>query len=144
MSEIAIVYWSGTGNTEAMAEAIKEGVESKGGDVLLKTVEEAKLDDIRDTKAIVFGSPSMGAEELAGEMESFVKQMEDEGIKGKVAGAFGSYNWGDGQWMMDFVDRLRKGGFNVVGDGLMMNLTPDDEGLERCREYGRMILKEIE
>ncbi|MEA1924717.1 MAG: flavodoxin, partial [Candidatus Altiarchaeota archaeon] len=58
-------------------------------------------------------------------------------------GAFGSYDWGDGQWMRDFVDRLRKGGFRVVGAGLTINLTPDEEGLERCREYGRMILKEV-
>jgi len=143
MSEIAIVYWSGTGNTEMMAKAIKEGIESSGGVALLKSVENAGLDDIKDAKAIVLGSPAMGAEELSEEMESFVSKMEKEGIKDKVAGAFGSYGWGDGQWMRDFVDRLRNDGFGVVGDGLMINSTPDEEGLERCREYGRMILKEI-
>ena len=144
MSEIVIVYWSGTGNTEMMAKAIKEGIESGGKDVLLESVENAKLDDIKDAKAIVLGSPAMGAEELAEEMESFVSGMEKEGIKDKVVGAFGSYGWGDGKWMRDFVDRLRNGGFRVVGNGLMINSTPDEEGLERCREYGRMILKEIE
>lgn len=143
MSEIAIVYWSGTGNTETMAKAIKEGIESEGGDVLLKRIEETRLDDIKDAKAIVLGSPSMGAEELAEEMDSFVSQMENEEMNDKVAGAFGSYDWGDGQWMKDFIDRLRKGGFKVVGDGLIIHLTPDDEGLERCRGYGGMILKEI-
>ena len=100
MSGISIIYWSGTGNTEAMAKAIKEGIESDGGNVLLKSVDEARLDDIKDAKAIVLGSPSMGAEELAEEMEPFVSQMENEGVKDKVAGAFGSYDWGDGQWMV--------------------------------------------
>ncbi|MEA3255742.1 MAG: flavodoxin [Candidatus Altiarchaeota archaeon] len=143
MSEIAIVYWSGTGNTEAMAEAIKEGIESNGVDVSLKPVEEARLEDIKDAKIVVLGSPAMGAEELAEEMEPIVSQMEKEGMNDKVAGAFGSYDWGDGQWMSDFVDRLRRDGFKVVGDGLIIHLTPCEEGLERCREYGRMILKEI-
>ena len=143
MSKITIIYWSGTGNTETMAKAIKEGIESNGGNVLLKRIEETRLDDIKDAKAIVLGSPSMGAEELAEEMDSFVSQMEKEGMNDKVAGAFGSYDWGDGQWMREFIDRLRKGGFKVVGDGLMIHLAPDEEGLKICQEYGRMILKEI-
>lgn len=142
MSEITLVYWSGTGNTEMMTKAIKEAIESNGENVLLKSVENAELDDIKEAKAIVLGSPAMGAEELAEEMESFMSQMEKEGIKDKIVGAFGSYDWGDGQWMRDFVERLRNDGFKVVGDGLMIHLTPDEEGLERCREYGRMILKE--
>ncbi|MEA1925527.1 MAG: flavodoxin domain-containing protein, partial [Candidatus Altiarchaeota archaeon] len=86
MSEIAIVYWSGTGNTEMMAKAIREGIESGGGNVLLKTVDDVSLDDIREADAIVLGSPSMGAEELADEMEPFVSQIEKEGVKNKVAG----------------------------------------------------------
>ena len=143
MSKITIVYWSGTGNTEMMAEAIKEGIKSEGASVLLKAVEQAELDDVRDADAIFLGSPSMGAEELAEEIEDFVSQIEKAGIKGKVAGAFGSYDWGDGQWMRDFVERLKTDGFDVVGDGLMINLTPDKEGLEKCQEYGKTILKKI-
>ena len=143
MAEIVVVYWSGTGNTEIMAQAIKEGAESAGGDVLLKSVEQTSLDDVKDAKAIVLGSPSMGEEELAEEIEDFLKQIEEAGIKDKVAGAFGSYDWGDGEWMKGFVERLSKDGFKVAGDGLIMNLTPDEEGLEKCREYGKKVKDEI-
>ena len=143
MSDIVIVYWSGTGNTEMMANAIKEGIEQDGGDILLKPVEEASPQDVKNAKALVLGSPSMGVEELAEEMDEFLKQIEDVGIKDKVAGTFGSYDWGDGEWMMDFVKRLKEDGFNVVGNGLIVNLTPDEEGLKKCREYGKRILKEI-
>lgn len=143
MPKIAIVYWSRTGNTETMAKAIKESIESEEKDVLLKSVEQADLKDIKYAKAIILGSPAMGAEVLADEMESFVSQIEKAGIKGKVAGAFGSYDWGDGQWMKDFVERLKNDGFDVAGNGLIIHLTPDDGGLEKCKEYGRMILKKM-
>ncbi len=143
MSEIVIIYWSGTGNTKAMAKAIKNGIELEGGDVLLKSVDEAKLDDVKEAKAIIFGSPSMGQEVLADEMEDFVSQIEEAGVKGKVAGAFGSYDWGDGEWMRNFIKRLKDDGFEVVGDGLIINLIPDEEGLQKCREYGKTILKKV-
>ena len=107
MSDIVIVYWSGTGNTEMMANAIGEGIEREAVDV-------------------------------------FLKQVEVAGIRDKIAGAFGSYDWGDGEWMQDFVKRLKENGFSVVGDGLIINLTPDEEGLEKCRGYGKRILKEIQ
>ena len=144
MSEIVIVYWSGTGNTEMMANAIKEGIEQEEKNVSLKPVEEVSLDDVKDAKALVLGSPSMGAEELAEEMDEFLKQLfQGVSIRDKIAGAFGSYDWGDGEWMEDFVKRLKEDGFNVVGDGLIINLTPDEEGLEKCRAYGKEILKSL-
>ena len=143
MSDIVIVYWSGTGNTEMMANAIKEGIEQEGENVLLKPVEEALLDDVKDAKALVLGSPSMGAEELAEEMDEFLKRVEDAGIRDKIAGAFGSYDWGEGEWMEDFIKRLKEDGFNVIGDGLIINLTPDEEGLEKCKEYGKEILESL-
>ena len=143
MPDIVIVYWSGTGNTEMMANAIREGIEQEGGNVSLKPVEEASLDDVKDAKALVLGSPSMGAEELAEEMDEFLKRIEDAGVRDKIAGAFGSYDWGDGEWMGDFVNRLEEDGFNVIGDGLIVNLAPDEEGLEKCREYGKEILEKI-
>jgi flavodoxin I len=139
MKKIPIIYWSMTGNTKAMAEAIKEGIESAGGKAEMKTVEEASLDDVRKAEAFAIGSPAMGIEELADEIEVFVDGMEKEKITGKRVGVFGSYNWGDGAWMRDFVERLKRDGFKVVDDGLMINLMPDEEGLKKCREYGKMI-----
>ncbi|NCN65714.1 MAG: flavodoxin [Candidatus Altiarchaeum hamiconexum] len=143
MATVSIIYWSGTGNTEIMAEAIKEGAESAGVSVSIKLVDNASIDDVKDANAVILGSPSMGAEVLADEMEDFVSQMEKEGIKNKIAGAFGSYDWGDGQWMMDFVERLKKDGFGVVEDGLTIHLTPGDEEKEQCREYGKQIAEKV-
>lgn len=143
MVKVSIIYWSGTGNTEIMAEAIKEGVGSAGVDFSIKSVEEATIADVKDAKAIIIGSPSMGDEVLADEIEDFVSQLENEGITGKVAGAFGSYNWGDGQWIRDFVERLKKDGFDVVGDGLIVQLTPGDEEKEQCRKFGKQIAEKV-
>ena len=143
MADIVIVYWSGTGNTEIMAKAIKEGIESEGGDVLLKSVEQATLDDVKQAQALILGSPSMGAEELAEEIDDFLTQIEEAGIKDKVAAVFGSYDWGDGEWMGNFVKRLKDDGFKVIGDGLIINLAPDEEGLQQCKEFGKMILEKI-
>ncbi len=139
MKKSPIIYWSMTGNTKAMAEAIKEGIESAGGKAELKTVEEASLDDVRKADAFAIGSPAMGIEELADEIEVFVDGMEKEKITGKTVGVFGSYKWGDGAWMKDTVARLRKDGFSVVGVGLILQLTPDEAGLQACRAYGKKI-----
>ena len=144
MSKVEVIYWSGTGNTEIMAEAVGEGIESRGVTVSLKEVADATLNDVREADAVVLGSPSMGNEELAEEMEEFMSEIEKAGITSKVAGAFGSYDWGDGEWMRDFVERLRKNGFDVVEDGLIVELIPDEENIEECREYGKDVVRRIE
>ena len=143
MATVSIIYWSGTGNTEIMAEAIKEGAESAGVSVSIKLVDNASIDDVKDANAVILGSPSTGAEVLADEMEDFVSQMEKEGIKNKIAGAFGSHGWGSGQWMRDFVKQLKKNGFNVIGGGLTIHLTPGDEEKEQCRNYGKQIAEKV-
>ncbi len=126
-----------------MAEAIKEGIEEQGENAILKSVEEATLDDVKESKAVVLGSPAMGQEELAEEMDVFVKKIEEAGIKDKVVGVFGSYNWGNGEWLRDFVKRLKDDGFKVVDEGLKIQLSPDQQGLKMCREYGKMILEKL-
>lgn len=143
MAYISIVYWSGTGNTEAMAEAIKEGVWAAGVDFSIKSVEEATIADVKDAKAVIIGSPSMCDEVLADEIEDFVTQMETEGITGKVAGAFGSHDWGDREWMRNFVEQLKKDSFDVVGDGLIVQLTPGDSEKKQYIEYGKQIAEKI-
>ena len=144
MSKVEVIYWSGTGNTEMMAKAVMEGIESRGVAVSLKEVADATLADVKEADAVVFGSPSMGDEELAEEMEEFVSEIEKAGITGKVAGTFGSYDWGDGEWMRDFMARLRKDGFDVVEDGLIVELIPNEEELEECRQYGKEVVRRVE
>ncbi|MDA8235195.1 MAG: flavodoxin [Clostridia bacterium] len=139
--KVAVIYWSGTGNTEAMAKAIGEGITEAGGEAIVKTVSKATLEDVLQADAVALGSPSMGSEVLEeDEFEPFIANLKGQPVVGKVAGAFGSYDWGDGQWMRDFVARLGDYGFKVVGDGLIIQLTPDGEGLEKCRDYGKAIV----
>ena len=96
MSNIAVVYWSGTGNTEAMAFAVAEGARGKGADVSLLTASEFSEDQIGRYDAIAFGCPSMGAEQLEeSEFEPMFTACEG-GLSGKKIALFGSYGWGDG------------------------------------------------
>ena len=142
MDTIIIAYWTQTGNTKAMAEAVGEGVETAGKKADVRHISEVSMDRLREAQAFALGCPAMGAEVLEeGEMEPFV--MEVEGFaQGKRIGLFGSYGWGDGQWMRDWVQRTQDANANLYQEqGLMINETPDEDGLEQCREFGRGFAK---
>ena len=110
MSKIAVVYWSGTGNTQAMAEAVAEGVQKAGAQALLLPVSETDAASVLACDAVAFGCPAMGAEVLEeSEFEPFFEQAE-AGLSGKKTALFGSYGWGDGQWMRDWADRVAADG----------------------------------
>ena len=134
----AVVYWSGTGNTETMANAVAEGAKKKGAEVTLMTSAEFDASMIDNFDTIAFGCPAMGAEVLEeGEMEPFVTEVEAFAA-GKKIGLFGSYGWGDGQWMRDWEDRMKAAGATVVGgEGVICQETPDDEALENCKALGK-------
>ena len=137
MSKMTVIYWSQTGNTEAMAKAIAQGAEAAGAEVKLLTVSEASEADVTGSDLVAFGCPAMGAEVLEeDEFEPFFTAVEGK-LAGKKVALFGSYGWGDGQWMRDWCDRAERDGAVLYGgEGLMVNETPDDEGLERCRAFG--------
>ena len=137
MSKMTVIYWSQTGNTEAMAKAIAQGAEAAGAEVKLLTVSEASEADVTGSDLVAFGCPAMGAEVLEeDEFEPFFTAVEGK-LAGKKVALFGSYGWGDGQWMRDGWDRAERDGAVLYGgEGLMVNETPDDEGLERCRAFG--------
>lgn len=133
----AIVYSSQTGNTEMMANAIKEGAEASGATVLFSTADSADANAVLASDVIILGSPAMGDEVLDDPMEDFFSSIEDK-ISGKRIAIFGSYDWGDGQWLRDWADRITAAGATCInGEGLLCNLTPDDAGLESCRELGK-------
>lgn len=141
MSKISIVYWSGTGNTEIMANKILEGIESAGSSAELKKVADASVEDIKDSNVLVLGCPSMGDEQLEeSEMEPFMESIESE-IKGKKVALFGSYGWGDGQWMRSWVEKIEDLGGNLINDGLIINYEPDEDGKNQCIELGKEIIK---
>ena len=138
MSKVAVVYWSGTGNTETMANAVAEGAKGAGAEVDVLVANDFNSGKVAEYDGIAFGCPAMGAEVLEeGEMEPFVTEVEAF-ASGKKIGLFGSYGWGDGQWMRDWEDRMKAAGATVVGgEGVICQETPDDEALENCKALGK-------
>jgi flavodoxin I len=139
MKKISVIYWSGTGNTEAMAKAVAEGAKNEETEVALLHVSEAKEANITAADAIALGCPSMGAEMLEeSEMEPFVASIEPL-VSGKPLALFGSYGWGNGEWMQDWVGRMGQCGAKVLGEGLIIRDTPDDQGLADCKALGNIL-----
>ena len=140
MNEIIVAYWSQTGNTEAMANAVGEGIEAAGKKALVTEISGVSMDDLKNASVFAMGCPAIGAEVLEeAEMEPFV--MEVEGFaSGKNIGLFGSYGWGDGEWMRSWVERMTAAGAVVVGgEGVICQETPDEEALESCRALGKAL-----
>ena len=138
MSKTAIIYWSGTGNTEAMANAILEGAKEVNPEAVIFNVSEISVADAATYDTLILGCSAMGAEVLEeNEFEPFFTELEAN-LSGKKVALFGSYGWGDGEWMRDWQERVNKTGANCVnGEGLIINNMPDDNGLNQCREFGK-------
>lgn len=138
MSKIAIVYWSGTGNTEAMANAVAEGAKNAGAEISMFTATEFSADRVADFDAIAFGCPAMGSEVLEeDEFEPMFRECESK-LSGKKIALFGSYGWGDGEWMRSWQDRVNDAGAKLIGgEGVIANEAPDDEALGKCAELGK-------
>jgi flavodoxin short chain len=140
MKKIFITYWSGSGNTETMANSVAKGAGENGGEVVVKPVGSASIDMVKGADAMAFGSPAMGAEVLEeGEMEPFIASLGSADVQGKKLGLFGSYDWGDGQWMRDWVERMKGLGAAVDGEGIIAQLEPDEAALTRCYELGKRL-----
>lgn len=140
MRKIAVVYWSGTGNTEAMAQAVAEGIKEKGAEVTMFMAEEfdASLTDNYD--AIAFGCPSMGAEQLEeSEFEPMFSSCEAK-LKGKKIALFGSYGWGDGEWMRNWEETCISDGAELACDSVICNDAPDDDAIAACEALGRALV----
>ena len=140
---VPVVYWSGTGNTRAMAGAIAEGIRSAGAEPILVEVADADVAVLVSEDVYALGCPSMGAEQLEEtEMEPFVESLEPF-VSGKKILLFGSYGWGDGEWMRDWAERMRNAGAVLIRDeGVITNESPDEEALEECRAAGKELAAE--
>lgn len=136
MSKIAVVYFSSTGNTQAMAEAVADGARKAGASVDVFECNAFGSGNVNDYDAFAFGCPAMGAEQL--EESSFEPMFtEVEGsLNGKKVGLFGSYGWGSGEWMTMWEDRVRGDGAQLVCDGVIANYAPDAEALDACEKLG--------
>lgn len=140
MSKVSVVYWSGTGNTQAMAEAIGEGIAKAGKEADVVSVDAASVDDLAAQTAFALGCPAMGAEVLEEvEFDPFVGDVE--GIaSGKTILLFGSYGWGDGQWMRDWEERMTDAGAVVLNsEGVICQEAPDDDVLDTLRALGEQL-----
>ncbi|WP_105301706.1 flavodoxin [Anaerococcus marasmi] len=143
MAKVAVVYWSGTGNTEKMAEEFVEAVKANGGEAELFFAGEFSSDNISDFDAFAFGCPAMGNEQLEdGEFEPMFEEVEGK-LDNKPTVFFGSYEWNDGQWMYDWQERAKDDGINLAADGLIAYDDPDEEALESVRNLAKTLLEKI-
>lgn len=140
METVKIVFWSQGGNTAAMAAAVAKGVQEAGSKAEIINVSDASVADLQSMKGFALGCPAMGAEVLEEmEMEPFMCELEGS-LAGKSVGLFGSYGWGDGQWMRDWEERCKAAGAAVVGgEGVTCQETPDDDAIASCRALGRAL-----
>ncbi|XVG96357.1 flavodoxin domain-containing protein [Eubacteriales bacterium KG127] len=136
MKNIAIVYWSGTGNTKIMAESIKEGA---GETASLFAAEEFSADMVDKYDSIAFGCPSMGAEELESDVFKPLWDNIIDKLGGKKIALFGSYGWGDGEWMRIWESEAQDAGLELVQPGLILHETPDEGGMDECRALGEAL-----
>ena len=136
MSKIAVVYWSMTGNTEAMANAVAEGAKAAGAEVDLLTATEFGADRLADYDAVGFGCPAMGDEILEEDEFDPMFTACEGSLSDKKIALFGSYDWGDGEWMRIWEGRCKTAGADLACDFVICHLEPDEDGKEACRKLG--------
>ena len=136
MRKVAVLYWCGTGNTEAEAGAVAEGIREKGAEAALFTATEFDASMVDDFDAIAFGCPSMGAEQLEeSEFEPMFSACEPK-LQGKKIALFGSYGWGDGEWMRNWEETCAADGAVLACESVICNDAPDDDAEAACRSLG--------
>ncbi len=141
MSKTAVVYWSGTGNTELMATAVAEGVKEAGGEVSLFTSADFSADSMDSFDAVAFGCPAMGSEVLEeDEFEPMFNSCEPK-LSGKKIALFGSYGWGDGEWMRNWEDVCKADGAVLACDSVICAEAPDDDATAQCKALGAALAK---
>ncbi len=141
MADVLLTFWSGTGNTEIMAKKIKEGIEKTGVTVDYKPIDKVNIDDVSNYNKLIFGCPAMGVENLEeDEFEPFFNGIEQM-LQGKKIALFGSYGWGDGEWMDVWQDHVKETGAILYDEGFKINSTPSSEEEESCVFFGEAFAK---
>ena len=139
MSKVGIIYWSSTGNTEAMAQAVEEGAKAAGADVEIMEVADADVDKALSYDVLALGCPAMGDEELEDSVFQPVFEACEPKLAGKKVALFGSYGWGDGEWMRSWEEKCQNDGVTLAADSVICNEEPDDEAQAACIELGKAI-----
>ena len=139
MSKIKVVFWTGSGNTEAMANAIVEGINGAGKEGEAVFVSDITPGDLAGESVFALGCPAMGAEVLEEtEMEPFVEALESS-VNGKKIALFGSYGWGDGEWMRTWEETCKADGAVLACDSVLANEAPDDDAVVACQALGKAL-----
>ena len=139
MSKVAVVYWSGTGNTETMANKVAEGAKAAGAEVEVISADDFAGTDISGFDGVAFGCPAMGDEELEDSVFQPVFEACEPKLAGKKVALFGSYGWGDGDWMRSWEEKCQNDGVALAVDSVICNEEPDDEAQAACIELGKAI-----
>lgn len=140
MSKVAVVFWSGTGNTGIMATKVAEGVTEAGGEATILPADQFNAEMMDSYDAIAFGCPSMGAEQLEeSEFEPMFMECEPK-LKGKKIALFGSYGWGDGEWMRTWEETCICDGAVMACDFVICQETPDEEAESECKNLGKALI----
>ena len=136
---ITIAYWTQSGNTKIMADLIAEGIKAAGKEARVAEISEISASELEGEAVFALGCPAMGAEELDADMDTFVSEVESF-ASGKIIGLFGSYGWGDGEWMREWVKRMAAAGATVPGgEGLICQEAPDAAAEEECKKFGETL-----
>ena len=139
MSKVAVVYWSGTGNTEEMANKVAEGAKAAGAEVEVISADDFDGTDISGFDGVACGGPAMGDEELEDSVFQPVFEACEPKLAGKKVALFGSYGWGDGDWMRSWEEKCQNDGVALAVDSVICNEEPDDEAQAACIELGKAI-----
>ena len=136
----AVVFWSGTGNTEAMAQSVADGAKSAGAEVDVLTCDKFNATMIDNYDSIAFGCPSMGAEQLEeDEFEPMFSACVPK-LGGKKIALFGSYGWGDGEWMRNWQEECEGMGAVLTSEPVICNDAPNDEAVAACEALGKSLI----
>lgn len=138
---VAVVYWSGTGNTEKMAMAIADGINKQGGNADVYVADDFSAGHVSKYEKFAFGCPAMGDEILEEDVFEPMFTAVEGNLKGKKIALFGSYDWGDGQWMREWEDRVKSKGAVLIGSGLIVHETPGADDVEACEKLGANLEK---
>ena len=139
MSKVAVVYWSGTGNTEEMAKKVAEGAKAAGAEVEVISADDFDGTDISSFDGVAFGCPAMGDEVLEDSVFQPVFDASEPKLAGIKVALFGSYGWGDGDWMRSWEEKCQNDGVALAVDSVICNEEPDDEAQAACIELGKAI-----
>ena len=139
MSKVAVVYWSGTGNTEEMANKVAEGAKAAGAEVEVISADDFDGTDISGFDGVAFGCPAMGDEELEDSVFQPVFEACEAKLAGKKVALFGSYGWGDGEWMRSWEAVAKGFGAELVCGSVICADAPDEEAQAACEALGKAL-----